>query len=77
MLCASGVGSEGMACSARVSAASEFFVQLVRSARSDGSNVHALRALEAIVGKREGRRAKVNLAPRAGKITFARERLMR
>ena len=45
----------------------------MRSARSDGANVRALRALDAIVGKREGRGAKVNLAPRAGKITFARD----
>ena len=44
----------------------------MRSVRSDGDNVRTLRAIDAIVGKREGRGAKVNLAPRAGKITFAR-----
>ena len=45
----------------------------MRSARSDGVNVRALCALDAIVGKREGRGAKVKLGPRAGKITFTRD----
>ena len=45
----------------------------MRSARSDGANVQALRNLVAIAGKREGRCVKVNLAPRAGKFSFARD----
>ena len=42
-------------------------------ARSEGANVRALRALNAVAGKREGRGVKVNLAPRAGNFAFARD----
>ena len=45
----------------------------MRSARSDGTNVRALRAFDAIAGKREGRGVTVNLAFRAGNFAFARE----
>ena len=48
-------------------------MQKMRSTRSDGTNIHALRALDAIAGKRDGRGVKVNLAPRAGNFSFARE----
>ena len=45
----------------------------MRCARSNGANVRALRALDAIVGKREGRGVNVSLAPRSGKCSFARD----
>ena len=45
----------------------------MRRARSNGANVRALRALNAVAEKREGRGVKVNLAPRTGNFAFVRD----